>query len=256
LGVTPAASIGSSITTTSSSSSGSSDNALSARSSSTSGFGSRALGLAAPAAAGAAAAQGWGLTWRSRTSPVAKLRQAASNPAATAGPVGGSNAATASSRGAPVRTAATSGSSSSSSLGGLTSSSSSSSASTAGGSSRRGDAMKTAATALTSQLPAESAAAGGKVHMLTVVKEGLTSPYKGADWERVLRHMAQRLEWTDERFIMTVVTTAQLQVNGSSRPGTKGVGSSRGGTKVGGSSRGGGEQGQDPHLRQMEDART
>lgn len=60
-----------------------------------------------------------------------------------------------------------------------------------------------------------SPAAGPPVQLVAVVADGAASPLKGAPWGDVLRHTADRLRWNNERFRLSVVTEASLQVGGA-----------------------------------------
>lgn len=53
--------------------------------------------------------------------------------------------------------------------------------------------------------------------MYAVVDEALVSPYKGATWGEVTRHMAQRLQWNNPRFSLEVVSQQQLQQDPAAR---------------------------------------
>eukprot|EP00878_Enallax_costatus_P027242 GHUV01029305.1.p1 GENE.GHUV01029305.1~~GHUV01029305.1.p1 ORF type:complete len:554 (+),score=141.83 GHUV01029305.1:251-1663(+) len=55
------------------------------------------------------------------------------------------------------------------------------------------------------------------IHMYAVVDDTVVSPYKGATWGQVINHMAQRLQWSDQRFILNVITQQQLKNDKSVR---------------------------------------
>jgi hypothetical protein len=53
--------------------------------------------------------------------------------------------------------------------------------------------------------------------MYAVVDEALVSPYKGATWGEVVRHMKQRLQWNNPRFSLEVLSQQQLQQDTAAR---------------------------------------
>jgi hypothetical protein len=59
-----------------------------------------------------------------------------------------------------------------------------------------------------------SEAAGPPVQMVSVVADAKVSPYQGATWGEVIRHMTDRLRFSDPRFKLDVIGEAELQVGG------------------------------------------
>lgn len=67
--------------------------------------------------------------------------------------------------------------------------------------------------------PASGGAGGGgggsdasdAVHMVAVVGEARASPLKGTPWGEVVRHMSDRLAWSDPRFKLEVISEQDLQ---------------------------------------------
>eukprot|EP00879_Flechtneria_rotunda_P019225 GHRR01020186.1.p1 GENE.GHRR01020186.1~~GHRR01020186.1.p1 ORF type:complete len:765 (+),score=228.66 GHRR01020186.1:201-2495(+) len=55
------------------------------------------------------------------------------------------------------------------------------------------------------------------IAMYAVVGDTAVSPYKGANWGAVVRHMARRLRWTDNRFNLRVYTQEQLASDKSAK---------------------------------------
>lgn len=55
--------------------------------------------------------------------------------------------------------------------------------------------------------------AGDAVNMIAVVAAGKVSPYQGAPWGEVVRHMSNRLRWSNERFNLEVITEDELKVS-------------------------------------------
>lgn len=79
-----------------------------------------------------------------------------------------------------------------------------------------GDAAAAAATAVTTA-PADAtevekpAAPAGAIQMYAVVDDTVVSPYKGATWGEVVSHISKRLQWSDERFNLNIITQQQLK---------------------------------------------
>jgi hypothetical protein len=75
------------------------------------------------------------------------------------------------------------------------------------------------------------------IKMYAVVDEALVSPYKGATWGEVTRHMAQRLQWNNPRFSLEVLSQQQLQQDPAARDDLAGAlsgNSSSSGSSTGG----------------------
>jgi hypothetical protein len=53
--------------------------------------------------------------------------------------------------------------------------------------------------------------------MYAVVDEGAVSPYKGATWGAVLRHISKRLSWNNPLFNLEVIGQQQLHEDAAAR---------------------------------------
>lgn len=57
----------------------------------------------------------------------------------------------------------------------------------------------------------QTAVPAGAIQMYAVIDDSVISPYKGATWGQVISHIAKRLQWSDRRFILNVITQGQLK---------------------------------------------